>query len=222
MIKRVITMRAVVAGLAGVLIFGVAPSVAHGNPYWFSWDSADCRGTSIDPVSTYFTGPAAKGGRVRTSLVVHLGRLDRRWYDHTDESHGQYFRHYNGDCIEGNISVANGGSSEERMHIRGVQVASPARQKIFQTGLTPHYEIIACGGHKVAYAGALTRDGGRVRNGGYVYARIKVMQAFGNGKRLAFPFDWGRRPDARRRRECRWTLHDGSTVVHILYGYPIR
>jgi hypothetical protein len=207
--------------LAVAVPTAMAPSAAASrNPYWFSWKSPDCSGAGkdIDPVSTYFTGSAAKGGRVETSLVRRLGRLDPRWYSHTNQSQNQWYKHYNGNCLESTISVANGAGDSERMHVRGTQVASPITHTTFLTALTPHYELRACGGHNIAYAGAPTRDGGRVRNGGYVYARIKVQQAYGNGRRRAFPFRFYRRPDSRRRKQCTWSVADGGTVVHIVDG----
>jgi hypothetical protein len=199
-----------------------ASSTAQGwNPYWFSWSGSNCEtgGSPIDPISTYFVGSAAKGGRVRRSLIQHLGAVDPRWFEFTNESEQQWFKHYNGGCPQSSISIANGPDNQERMHMRGAQVASPENQGTFMTGLTPHYELWACGGHNIAYAGAPTQDGGRVRNGGYVYPRIKLEQAYGNGRRRAFPFHFYQRQDNRTRRQCTWTVADGGTVVQIGYGH---
>lgn len=209
--------------VASFLSLALAPLHADAglNPYWFSWNSSDCSSDAVDPVSTYFAGSGAKGGRVKNSLIHHLGAVDPRWYEWTDETKHQWFRHYNGACLEGDISIANAPGDSERMHIRGLQVASPPSHA-FTTGLTPHYELYvkACGGHVIAYNGAPTRDGGHVRNGGYVYARIKLEQAYGNGRRRAFRFHFFKRPDSRKRRTCGWTVADGGTVVQITYGDP--
>lgn len=202
------------------LVGASSPAHANWNPYWFSWTTSDCEinGAAIDPISTYFIGSGASGGHVRRSLIYHLGNLDSRWYEYTNESEGQYFKHYNGACIQSSISIANGAADEERMHSRGAQVASPPGP--FVTGLTPHYELYRsdCGGHVIAYAGAPTKSGGHVRNGGYVYPRIQIEQAFGNGRRRAFPFHFYRRSDGRSRRQCTWTVRDGGTLVQIGYG----
>jgi hypothetical protein len=207
---------AVMAALLG------APSAAQGwSPYWFSWNTSTCAGAgqNVDPVSTYFVGSGAKGGRARNSLVHHLGAVNPRWFDWTSLTLGdQWFKHYDGACIQNSISMANGPNDQERMHIRGAQVASPPNHSTFTTGLTPHYELEACGQHQIAYADAPIQGGGSVRNGGYVYPRIKLEQAYGNGRRRAFPFHFYHREDNRLRFQCAWYVADGGTVVQIGYG----
>jgi hypothetical protein len=222
-IKAHLPVRAILLSfvVATALLGATSKAQADLHPYWFSWSASDCEtsGNAIDPISTYFVGPAAKGGRVRHSLIGHLGGVDPRWYEFTLLTlKDQWFRHYDGTCIGNSISMANGPDDQERMHIRGAQVASPVNQGTFMTGLTPHYELWACGGHNIAYAGAPTRDGGRVRNGGYVYPRIKLEQAYGNGRRRAFPFHWYQRNDNRTRHQCTWYVADGGTVVQIGFG----
>jgi hypothetical protein len=217
-IKTRVSVWASLPFLVALLAVAAPAAQAGWNPYWFSWSGSNCTGSTIDPVSTYFNGPAAKAGRVRDSLINHLIPTHSGWGTHQNESQGQYFRHYTtGGCVQSTISIANGGGNEARMHIRGAQDASGPN---FETGLTPHYElhISICGGHVIAFPGAPSNYGGRVRNGGYVYPRIKIQQAYYNGNSRAFPFKFGKRDDSRSRRQCTWKVYDGGTLVHISYG----